>query len=458
MSPWSVDIVLSKEHPVVAISERLFTLNGSALDAELHKLTSQPEIVFGGSFLPEALPSDVNSLLGYEVFMMTPTDWQDMSPGTRNTLQQWVRAGGHLLLVSDRDAIDLDELGFQVESQKNESTWLSGLGSLVHLGNQDLERLDTGVIAGVVSSLVGKPGIKETIEDFQSRWGALTLFGLKGFNPFFIILVLLGFALLVGPINLFVFAKSGQRHRLFLTTPIISLATSLLLILLIIFQDGFGGQGVRVQHIETGTAESPNAIIAQEQLVRTGVLFSSQFTLPENTIITPVLIPPSDRSRFTIQDRGADAALRVDPAEKGYTYSGDYYKSRSETAQWMESVRPSRERLTLLPDAEQPTVTSTFSYPLERIYYFTPDNKVWTAEAVPPGAKVTLEQSDFKEHRDKLDQNIGSQVLKRRVESALERSHSFVAYTSEAPGIDSLEAINWTRTETVITGILRSQP
>ena len=81
------------------------------------------------------------------------------------------------------------------------------------------------------------------------------------------------FGILVGPVNLFVLAKSGRRHRLFITTPLISLGASLLLILLIIFQDGFGGRGMRRVLMEVRPDAGQNAaFLHQEQIARTGIL------------------------------------------------------------------------------------------------------------------------------------------------------------------------------------------
>src|SRR5690606_21574539 len=81
--------------------------------------------------------------------------------------------------------------------------------------------------------------------DFSTSWPLQQSYGSQEFRYGLFIGVLVLFAIIVGPVNLFVFAKVGKRHRLFITTPIISLATSLLLVGLIILQDGFGGSGFR---------------------------------------------------------------------------------------------------------------------------------------------------------------------------------------------------------------------
>src|SRR5690606_18267044 len=113
------------------------------------------------------------------------------------------------------------------------------------------------------------------------------------------VVVLIAFGLLVGPVNLFVFAKSGQRHRLFITTPIISLATCALLILLILIQDGTGGRGERIVLMEVRPdADENRAYLHQEQVSRTGVLLGSSFELKESAVISPVPLADSPWTRL----------------------------------------------------------------------------------------------------------------------------------------------------------------
>ena len=76
--------------------------------------------------------------------------------------------------------------------------------------------------------------------DDARRWVTISL------NAPLLIGFILVFAVLVGPVNLFWLADASRRHRLFWSTPLISVAASLLLVGVIALQDGFGGSGERV--------------------------------------------------------------------------------------------------------------------------------------------------------------------------------------------------------------------
>ena len=76
-----------------------------------------------------------------------------------------------------------------------------------------------------------------------------------------IILILIIFSIIVGPVNLFVFAKSGRRHRLFFTTPLISLIAALLVLTFILFEDGVGGQGRRMLVMDLESAANDALLV-----------------------------------------------------------------------------------------------------------------------------------------------------------------------------------------------------
>ena len=93
------------------------------------------------------------------------------------------------------------------------------------------------------------------------------------------------FAVLVGPLSLFLWAPAGKRQRLFLLIPAISVGFSLLLLLLILAGDGTGGTGSREVLIQVNPQDH-SALISQNQICKTSVLLNNTFQLPENAGIT----------------------------------------------------------------------------------------------------------------------------------------------------------------------------
>jgi hypothetical protein len=86
----------------------------------------------------------------------------------------------------------------------------------------------------------------------------------------------------------------------------------------------------------------------------------------------------------------ADTYLQI-----GNDYSGNWFRSRSVTGQYLQAMRPSRASLTVLNAAavdagqEAPTVLSSFPSTLSRVYLLDSQGNVWTCEDLAPGHKAT---------------------------------------------------------------------
>jgi hypothetical protein len=242
---------LDDRQPAVLLSEKLFTPNASKLDAETKSKFSggYGAREFAGKFDPRILPDDWRAWSGYDCVMMTDGDWTTALPGARNALLAWVRLGGHLVIFSETSTSA--SLGLPQDTSFGTITFKPIGPSLT---------LDPPGTLALAWSI--KPGHQSLREDYSGTWPLQQAFGSKSFNYALFIIVLVAFGVMVGPVNLFVFAKSGRRHRLFITTPLISLAASLLLIALILFQDGFGGRGMRVvlMEVRPDNNQSPPAV------------------------------------------------------------------------------------------------------------------------------------------------------------------------------------------------------
>ena len=152
-------------------------------------------------------------------------------------------------------------------------------------------------------------------------------------NAPFLILFIGLFAAVAGPVNLFVLAPATRRHRLFWTTPLISCAATLLLVAVILWQDGFGGRGERVMVTRLFPGQR-QAVVMQEQVARTGVLLSRRFTVPEDLVLSPLKTPGTGSRSYE---------------QSGWAYGGDWFTSRSVQAQRAEAIVPSRAEIQLLP-------------------------------------------------------------------------------------------------------------
>jgi hypothetical protein len=241
----------------------------------------------------------------------------------------------------------------------------------------ELEAQSTGGIAMIRDNYLSSPMQK--------------VFGIKDFNPVLVFLILAAFAIVVGPINLQVWAKPGMRHRLFITTPIISLSASLILLLIILLGDGLGGSGMRVAFLLLRSQpEERQAHLVQEQIARTGVLAGRSFPASDLAWLTPVVM---SQSRWTHFDNSytIDAGLQLSDG----IWGGDWFRSRSEQMHLARAVIPTRARMEVISqggNGTPPQLFNSLGYGLAQLHYQDPSGACWRSSGpVASGQPVTLE-------------------------------------------------------------------
>lgn len=434
--------------PSVLLSDSLFTPNASTLDSEISS-ASGPSARSSGNFAakfdPKQLPDEWLAYSGYDSVIMTADNWTDIPPGGRNAILSWVRLGGQLIIYSTSiSTTTRASLGLPAESGYGTIGINPVSSSLLLDAKETVDLVNNGNAT--------KPRQAALLTDFKGSWPLQTHFGAQAFRYGLFIFVLVLFGILVGPINLFVFAKSGQRHKLFITTPLISLGASLILIGLIIVQDGFGGRGMRRVLMEVRPDGDLNAAyLHQEQFCRTGVLTGSRFTLGTPCVVQPVPIARSRWSRFT-DGSGAKGNFNLQPGDGKIAASGDWFQSRSEHGHTLSSVISTRGRIegTDKPD----TFLSTFDFPIQTLYYLDAAKQWHRAENVTTGKSFTMVPVDITMAAPAIAEITNGFATRNRefLGKASERPGHFVAVTTQAPGIDTNPGIRWEETTTVITG------
>ncbi len=380
------------EWPAMAMSNgldgKLDNLN--RLSTHVHSNYSTSRSVRGSEpiallFESLELPRDWRGYTGFDVFMMTQSEWLGIQPAVRRAILDWVRFGGSLFLFTDSSAAP-SAMGVELPKGRY------GLGQVRH-ENWDGERINVRTVSQKIMSTERKRLLELGRDYAEEHWQLQKDFGSRPFNPFLVFVILVAFAVVVGPVNLFVLAKPGMRHRMFLTTPVISLIASLLLILIILFQDGFGGSGRRIalMILESAPGERSEYVI-QEQITRTGVLLGRSFGEEDATYVTPV---PMRKSRWTHYDN-----LQMGPARYRMSdgmIGGDWFRSRSEQAHYVQSVRPTRARIERLDPAATgaPRLFSSMDLTLSKFFYIDPGGKIWEANGrVTAGQEIELAASD----------------------------------------------------------------
>jgi hypothetical protein len=473
-----IETEIEESWPSVMIGEELYTRNGNALENAVSSSISgggtgfspgipgrhrggyagAGSLEFGAAFDPKSMSNDWRAYSGYDACLLTEIEWEDLPVGAKTALLKWNRMGGALFIYTRDSSTTLATLTIDKEGTGQRSADLGwGTIRLKPLLRDGLLPPDETVKMVLDSvSLTGGHRLNNLRNNFRRSWPLQAAFGSKTAHIFIFIFILIIFGILVGPVNLFVFARAGRRHKLFITTPIISLGASAILVVLILFQDGLGGRGQRIILHEVGPDNT--AYLSQEQIARTGVLLNTSFTTSDHGYLSPVMIANSRWAQVTLDNEGGRSRYNVALEENGLKVTGDWFQSRSEHGHIFETIRPSRGRINLVSTGSAPVVNSTFEFPLETLFYRDAKGDLWRAEDVQQGRNTTLDSvtsalfdSWFKSEAARF-----AAKNKMRLNLMETRSIRFFATSSEAPGIDTLGSLNWSETRTFLTGQVRN--
>jgi hypothetical protein len=258
---------------------------------------------------------------------------------------------------------------------------------------------------------------------------------------------LVGFGVLVGPLNLFVFAPAKKRHRLFFTTPLISLGAVAVLVLAIFVQDGLGGDGWRRAVVIFVPGDNQAAVI-QEQSARTGFLTRRSFALADDAALAvlPIDFATNPNRLYTMLDLGR-ANDRA---------SGGWFRSRERQAHVLQRLVPTRgrvERVGVSSDGA-PIIESSIGTALHDFVWVDQTGTVWNAPEVPAGRRVTLTRG-------------GTWIASRPLGGTDRFGGLLRAAAPQQPGhwgarsgagelapIETLSAIRWRESEVIMTGML----
>ncbi len=325
------------------------------------------------TFVLEDLPDQWVSYTGIEWLFLSEAEWARLPAGVRNALRQWVGSGGNLVVAA---------------RQPGEVVWLKGAA-------QGVETYGSGTFRAIqwdgveispsssILTLVGRE-TRARRDHIAAEWPGLPR--LANLAPPRTLIVISGLVLagIFGPLNLLLLAPSRRRHRLFITTPLLALGSSAILVAGIFLVDGTGGRGGRVTvwNLLPGT---PEAVVHQAQMTRSGFLFSSAFTLEEPATVRHLTVEREHRGRLIPPN--ADGVCRIE----GAAYSGSWFRSRSVQALELAALRPTREGISLLKEPEGLHALSRFGQPLEEVYLSDGQGGFWRAERLPTGERTVLE-------------------------------------------------------------------
>ncbi len=184
--------------------------------------------------------------------------------------------GGHLWLTGDKDTTPA--------STKMGHGLIVNMPSLAHLPDKQKEtRLNAILLNRAIFPKGGTAN--SSLQSTQAAAQAVDIFPYLISTPSAMIgLLLVAFAVVVGPVCLWGWAPVGKRQRLFYLIPAISLAAFVLLGLGILITEGTGGTGAREVLILVNQKDH-SALILQDQVASTNIITNGDFSLPEDVMI-----------------------------------------------------------------------------------------------------------------------------------------------------------------------------
>ena len=443
----------NQDFPALAMSEPLARRSLARLD-DLLKKENSANVSFAKSIEASYLPTDWKGYTGIDAFLIDLPSWQALSLAQRQAIFAWVRLGGRLDVYVETD-IPFSGLKLPVDPGE-----MVGNTVPLSLGEVRLMKWDGKTLPdNLTRQYRSIPSRAETIEnDFSSNWSLQETFGTQSFNPTLVFFLLLVFAILVAPVNLFYLAKPGRRHRLFVTTPIISVATCLLVILLILFIDGIGGRGIRTVLADLQPSRDEMRLyLSQEQISRTGVMVNTGFEIDTTYDLNPVRLAASNFNSFSMGS-GRDTTFEIN----GGRYDGGLFRSRSEQAYSIRSVEPTRSRIELTSPAAEgspPALTSSLAQPIADLMYIDGRGEVWTTPGgshIAPGGTIPLEKADKNAVPEWLKTSTAQFSLLRQksIESLRSDRNRFFARLDKGDdlALPTHQGIKWESTTLILTG------
>ena len=434
---------------------------------------------FAGLYDSAMLPADWRGYSGIDVLAISADEWMAVQPGVRSAILQWVKLGGNLDLQVKTSGPALESLGVHADAVLGDEhihagqrhSMGAGLVCVIEWDGKELDETTAGRYWSAQikttqreeygSALRVLTGQGQEVQTYSGGLNPLMeALGTKDFAAWQVGLILMIFGIVVGPVNLFYFAKAGRRHRLFYTTPLISIIAAALLLLVIFFQDGIGGKGHRAAVVYLDAAENA-AFVHQFQVSRTGVLFGGSFETDEAVVVNMALLPASRWNRLN-NDSNNGRGSRSEPQSytvSGNSYGGDWFQSRAEQGQILDAMISTRGRLELQSGSATPVITSTLTAPLTRVFYLDAAGKYWASPGpVTTGATVTLAEAtagDFIAWRAEAVAVLPEGQRKRLVTDA-PKNFFYASSTDPRAGmVETLGSIRWESDHVFLYGPLK---
>jgi hypothetical protein len=301
----------------------------------------------------------------YRSILVTQSDWADLPAPARAAVMRRVSSGGSLVFVGDRSVFpDLNWWGSEHQFAVRDY----GFGTIFQADSID-ERIDIAPLRNAWerggNQLEAGEGARVALPMLKDHYvpaGAM-------------LSMLVGFALLGGPVSLIVLARRNRRLWIFWIVPVLAVVTAALIIGASLGSEGWQKMAksgsVTLLDENTGEAMTVGVIGFYTTLSpREGLLFSS------DTEIDPAFFDPV-------------SSTDIDATNGQHLMSG-WVKSRVSTYFTFRKAEHRRERLPLRWTTDRFVAVNGFGARIRRLFVADQTGRVYEASNVEAGQPVTL--------------------------------------------------------------------
>ncbi len=373
--------------PTVAVSSKIKGDRLGLLDDWFEKQASAKHGRSVGPIIRadlDVMPGLWTALSGIEQLWIPASEWSAMEPDRRSAVRDWVLRGGELHLL---------------DSTQEQNDTMVGLGQVAFHTAMEPEAMAAFMGTRTLGPKMW-PG-KSMAESYQSGFPLAESIGPITLNYSLLVFLMLALVIVAGPLNLFVFAGRGNRAKLFLTTPVISLLAGAVFLSTIVLQEGIGGLGERRTLVVLDPDHAREAATT-EQVTRSGVLLSGSFQKDPETFLVPVPLDGRGDRRGHTQSESVEGTV------------DGIFRSREVVGLLLQRVRPSRGRLELLPgnQGEPHVVASTLTYDVADLRLIGGTGGLWKCDTLPAMGQATLSPAQPGEFGTTLNGDQAERVLR----------------------------------------------
>jgi hypothetical protein len=354
---------------------------GKVASRKAYKLLKSPgdENYYGYGFVESSelqyFPTRWSSYSSLRAILLTGQEFSNLRDEQKSALREWVISGGLLQLI---DLKNRDQEEAVLEFFSVDKSGSVGMGTLLFFEQLSSPKFPFGAID------VEQEFHNESIADMEKTVKE------PGVSLFLVGVLLSVFLIIVGPYNLYVLTKKN-RLRLLVTTPIISLAASLLYAFIIILYDGFGASGEKSSMVWI-EPDQKRCVISQSQIMKSGIMLNSTIKRESDYLV------------YAYRANRYEDYEQVKILMDGEWLGGDVFNSRSRRFMELKDIRTTQASLEWL-GGDEPSLRSNFQSTLSELLIRDKQGEDWYAEKCAPGETVKLRKVSVSDaakmhHRD----------------------------------------------------------